>query len=149
MSDGIGGIIHFISFGRKRLNFVKVRVLLRVCQHCKRFVVHFVFTSLNDVTEAVLDPPMRSSRCVTQRIVMVYYFLIIRVLLNPFSTEPTWVHSYAITCTCWTKQAMDVNFQLWIDKMVNFNLTPSGITSVLTLTVSCVLNRPNWPLLRG
>jgi hypothetical protein len=41
--------------------------------------------------------------------------------LNPFSTEPvlqitlfsvaqTWVHAYAITC--WTKQAMDVNFQV-------------------------------------
>jgi hypothetical protein len=33
--------------------------------------------------------------------------------------------------------------------MATFNLTPSGITSDLTLTVSYVLNRPIWPLLRG
>jgi hypothetical protein len=62
------------------------------------------------------------------------------ICFNPFSTEPVlqimllslaqmWVHSYAITC--WTKQAMDANFQLWIDKMATFNLTPRGITSDL------------------
>jgi hypothetical protein len=38
---------------------------------------------------------------------------------------------------------------IWIHKTATFNLTPSGVTSVLTLTVSCVLNRPSWPLLRG
>jgi hypothetical protein len=77
---------------------------------------------------------------------------------NPFSTEPvlqiplfslaqTWVHSYEITS--WTKQAVYTNFQLSIDKTAAFNLTPSRITSNLTLTVSCDLNRPSWPLLRG
>jgi hypothetical protein len=55
--------------------------------------------------------------------------------LNPFST---WVHSYAITC--WTKQAMDVNFQLWIDKMATFNLNLSSYTRHIghpRVTVAC------------
>jgi hypothetical protein len=77
--------------------------------------------------------------------------------LNPLSTESilqipllslvqTWVHSYAITSR--TKQAVYTNFQLWIDKTATLNLTPSGVTSDLTLTVSCVF-RPSWPLLIG
>jgi hypothetical protein len=82
-----------------------------------------------------------------------------KIHLNPFSTEPvykcttdffslaqTWVHSYAITS--WTKQAVYTHFQLWIDKTATFNLTPSGVTSDFTLTVSCVF-RPSWPLLIG
>jgi hypothetical protein len=67
-----------------------------------------------------------------------------------FSLAQTWVHSYAITSR--TKQAVYTNFQLWIDKTATFNLTPSGKTSDLTFTVSCVLNRPSWPylaILRG
>jgi hypothetical protein len=35
------------------------------------------------------------------------------------------------------------------DKTATFNLIPSGVTSDLTLTVNCVLNRPSWPLLWG
>jgi hypothetical protein len=61
---------------------------------------------------------------------------------NPFSTAPLLqiplhllkhgcVHSYAITSR--TKQAV-------YTKTANFNLTQSGVTSDLTLTVSCVLN---------
>jgi hypothetical protein len=40
-------------------------------------------------------------------------------IANPFSTEPV-------------LQITDVNFQLWIDRMATFNLTPRAITSVLT-----------------
>jgi hypothetical protein len=64
-----------------------------------------------------------------------------------FSLAQTCVHSYAITSR--TKQAVYTNFQLWIDKTATFTLTPRGVTSGLTLTVSCVLNRPSWPMLRG
>jgi hypothetical protein len=35
------------------------------------------------------------------------------------------------------------------DEMVAFNLSPSGTTSDIRPTVSYVLNRPRWPLLRG
>jgi hypothetical protein len=79
-------------------------------------------------------------------------------IINPFSTEPvlqnnaffslaqTWVHSYAITC--WTKQAMDANFQLWIDKMaIQFDPKRNNLRSCPT--VSCVLNRPKWPSIAG
>jgi hypothetical protein len=61
------------------------------------------------------------------------------------SLAQTWVHTYAITSR--TKEAVYTNFQLWIYKTAIFNLTPSGVTSHLTLTISCVLNRPSWPLL--
>jgi hypothetical protein len=36
-----------------------------------------------------------------------------------------------------------------IDKLATFNLSPSGITLDLRLTVSCVLNGPRWTLPRG
>jgi hypothetical protein len=40
-------------------------------------------------------------------------------------------------------------YELWIDKTATFNLTPSGVASDLMLTVSSVLNKTSWPLLRG
>jgi hypothetical protein len=87
-------------------------------------------------------PIIRSKvRCLTLSVPSQFY------KYHFFSLAQTWVHSYEITSR--TKQAVYTKFQLWIDKTATFNLTPSGITSHLTLTVSCVLNRPSWPLLRG
>jgi hypothetical protein len=101
----------------------------------------------NVVTNLALNPSAKSMTWFNVKIDLTLSVLNQFYKYHFFSLAQTWVHSYAITSR--TKQAVYTNFQLWIAKTATFNLTTSGVTSDLTLTVSCVLNRSSWPLLRG